>query len=258
MDEAPVAAYLPWVIRLLLLAALLLPLAVPRADIIGDEASYRACLALARSKPEEGFERAAGMVAMRVGAPARHCQSVALIGLGRYAEAAEMLEQVAEETRDPTLGIEALAQAGNVWVLAGDLQRAARVLGEAIRNRPGDPDLYIDRAIALAGIASHFEAIDDLNRAIELDPRRAEAFVFRATAYRIVDAPELALQDVEAALALKPGLTEALVERGILRRQAGNEAGARADWIAVLQRAPDSPAADAARDNIEKMDVKVR
>jgi tetratricopeptide (TPR) repeat protein len=257
MDGTPVADYLACVIRLLLFVALLLPLPAG-AEVIGGEASYRACLALARSKPQEGFEQAANMVAMRIGAPAQHCQAVALIGLGRYAEAAEMLEQVAEAAGDPTLGVEALAQAGNTWVLAGDLQRASRVLGEAIRHQPRDPDLYIDRAIALAGLASHFEAIDDLNRAIELDPRRAEAYVFRASAYRVVDAPELALQDIDAALALKPGLTEALVERGILRRQSGNEAGARADWIAVLQRDPESPAADAARDNLEKMDVKAR
>jgi tetratricopeptide (TPR) repeat protein len=257
MDGTPEAAYLPCVIRLLLIAALLLPLCARAEDMVGEEA-YRACLALARGKPEEGFERAANMLAMRAGAPARHCLAVALIGRGRYPEAAHALEQVADEARDESLRVEALAQAGNVWIMAGDLKRATSVLGEAIRNSPNDADLYIDRSIALAGTGSHFEAIDDLNRAIELDRKRAEAYVFRATAYRQVDAPDLALQDVEAALALKPGLTEALVERGILRRQAGNVAGARADWIAVLQREPDSPAADAARDNLEKMDVKVR
>lgn len=241
-------------IATLLLLALLAPPA--RAEIIGGEASYRSCMALARSNPAEGEERALGMIALKGGAPARHCLATALLGLGRYAKAAEEFVQVAIEAREPDLRVEALGQAGNVWVIAGDLPQAVAALGEAIKLRSDDPDLFVDRAIALAAAANYFEAIDDLNRAIELDGKRAEAYVFRATAYRYVDAPDLAIQDVEAALALKPGLPEALVERGVLRRLAGNAAGARADWIAVLQRAPESPAADAARENLAKLDVK--
>lgn len=235
----------------------LVSLAVPaKAEVIGGEESYRACMALARSNPTDGEERARGLIALRGGAPARHCLASALLGLGRYADAAEAFVEVAIETRDPDLRVEALGQAGNVWVLAGDLPRAVAAFGQAIKLRSDDADLFIDRAIALAAGANYFEAIDDLNRAIELDPRRAEAYVFRATAYRYVDAPDLALQDAEAALALKPGLLEALVERGILRRLAGNAAGARADWISVLQRSPESPAADAARDNLAKLDLR--
>ena len=244
--------------RLLLLLVLTI-LALPAgAQVIGSEESYRACLALARSKPAEGEERALGLIALHGGAPARHCLATAQLGLGRYADAGDTFVDVANETRDPALRAEALGQAGNVWVLAGDLPRAVAAFGQAIRQRGNDPDLFIDRAIALAAAANYFEAIDDLNKALELDPKRAEALVFRATAYRYVDAADLAIDDVEAALALKPGLPEALVERGILRRLAGDNAGARSDWIAVLQRAPESPAADAARDNLAKLDVKIQ
>jgi tetratricopeptide (TPR) repeat protein len=254
MDGQAPAPYLARVnIALLLLVLLVSP---AQAEIIGGEESYRACMALARSNPTEGEERALGMIALKGGAPARHCQATALLGLGRYAKAAEAFVQVAIEARDPELRVEALGQAGNVWVMAGDLPQAVAAFGQAIKLKPDDPDLFIDRAIALAAAANYFEAIDDLNRAIELDANRAEAYVFRATAYRYVDAADLATQDIEAALALKPGLPEALVERGILRRLAGNAAGARADWIAVLQRAPESPAADAARDNLAKLDLK--
>lgn len=235
----------------------LLSLSTPaKAEIIGGEESYRACMALAREKPKDGEERALGMIALKGGAPARHCLATALLNLGKYADAADTLVDVAVETRDPVMRIEALGQAGNVWVMAGDLPRAVATFTEAIRLKDNDPDLYIDRAIALAAATNYFEAIDDLDRAIELDSKRAEAYVFRATAYRYVDAFDLAVQDVEAALALKPGLPEALVERGALRRISGNDAGARADWIAVLQRAPESPAADSARENLAKLDIK--
>jgi tetratricopeptide (TPR) repeat protein len=254
MDGRAPATYLARVIASLLLLALLASPA--QAEIIGGEESYRACMALARSNPTDAEERALGMIALKGGAPAQHCLATALLGLGRYADAADAFVEVAIVTRDPVLRIEALGQAGNVWVMAGDLPRAVATFGEAIRLKGDDPDLFIDRAIALAAAANYFEAVDDLNRAIELDPRRAEAYVFRATAYRYVDAADLALQDVEAALALKPGLPEALVERGVLRRLAGNNGGARADWISVLQRVPESPAADAARENLAKLDIK--
>ena len=244
-------------IRNLLLLALAISALPVRAEVIGGEESYRSCLALARSNPTDGEERALGLIALHGGAPARHCLATALLGLGRYGEAADAFVDVANESRDIGLRADALGQAGNVWVLAGDLPRAVAAFGQAIKMRPNDPDLFIDRAIALAGAANYFEAIDDLNRAIELDPKRAESRVFRATAYRYVDAPDLAAEDIEAALALKPGLPEALVERGILRRLTGNDAGARSDWISVLQRVPESPAADAARDNLAKLDVKI-
>ena len=67
---------------------------------------------------------------------------------------------------------------------------------------------------------------------------------------------DLALVDVERALALRPNHAEGLLERGILHRLRDNKAGARQDWLKVLRVAPDSPAANAARQNLENMDVK--
>jgi regulator of sirC expression with transglutaminase-like and TPR domain len=55
---------------------------------------------------------------------------------------------------------------------------------------------------------------------------------------------------VERALAMAPDHPGALLERGILRKAAGDNAGARADWRAVLKRHPKSPAADAARQHL--------
>ena len=62
--------------------------------------------------------------------------------------------------------------------------------------------------------------------------------------------------DTDAALARDPAHPEALLERGILKRLAGDKDGARADWIKLLEVAPKTAAADAARANLEKMDVK--
>ena len=42
-----------------------------------------------------------------------------------------------------------------------------------------------------------------------------------------------------------------------MRRLRNDPKAARADWIQVLRMAPDGPAGDAARANLEKLDVKV-
>src|SRR3546814_8744869 len=95
-------------------------------------------------------------------------------------------------------------------------------------------DFRIDRAVTFAANGRYGEAIDDLNLALETDPRRVDALVLRASAYRYVDAPDFALENVERALAIAPEHTEALLERGILRRLKGDVAGARAAWLQLL------------------------
>ena len=55
----------------------------------------------------------------------------------------------------------------------------------------------------------------------------------------------------------EPDNAEGLLERGILRRLAGDEAGARDDWLKVLALAPEGPAAVDARANLERLDVRV-
>jgi hypothetical protein len=67
------------------------------------------------------------------------------------------------------------------------------------------------------------------------------------------------LADIDHALIVDPSSADALLERGNLKRLAGDTAGARADWLALLRNVrEDSPQAAAARANIEKLDLKVR
>ncbi|MGH9592127.1 MAG: tetratricopeptide repeat protein, partial [Bryobacteraceae bacterium] len=64
--------------------------------------------------------------------------------------------------------------------------------------------------------------------------------------------------DIDAALAIDSTYPDALVERGAIRVEAGDAPGARADWLQVLLRAPDSPAADSVRKQIEALEVHDR
>ncbi|MBF0560526.1 MAG: tetratricopeptide repeat protein [Alphaproteobacteria bacterium] len=229
-----------------------------QAEVINNAAEYRNCLALARTQPEAGFEKALSWQSLGGGDAARHCVAVALIGLEKFEEAARRLEALAQASRrEESLRAEMLAQAGQAWLLANNFERAYAAQTAALKLRPNDPDLLIDRAQSLAGAKNYWEAIDDLNQAISLAPNRVEALVFRAAAYRYVDSEKLAREDVERALKLAPDNTEALLERGILFRLAGKPDDARRDWIKILSLAPASATADAARRNIELLDVRV-
>ncbi len=224
-----------------------------------DESEYAACLKLLDHDAEAAFESALAWQDIGGGAPAQHCAALALVRLGRPAEAAARLEALAADLADarPWLRAGVLAQAGQAWLTADQPERAHAAFTVALEITPEAPEIYIDRAQALAQAGAFWAAIDDLSQAIELAPGRADAYAFRASAYRYIDNLELALDDAERALALASDDPIALLERGNIRRLQGDEAGARADWLHVLSVAPGGHAADDARTNLERLDVKI-
>ncbi len=238
------------------LALAALPVVSAAATEIDHARAYATCMALAQRDPEEAFESALAWRDMGGGDAARHCAATALIGLGLYEEAAGRLETLAREIKaEPGFKAEILAHAGQAWLLGGNPQRAYAVLSAALKLRPDDAGLLVDRATVLAASGDYRNAVADLDHAIERDPARADAFVFRASAHRFLDHLERAEADAERALALDPRHAEGLLEHGIIRRLRGDDAGARRDWLELLRTAPGTPAAEAARTNLARMDV---
>jgi tetratricopeptide (TPR) repeat protein len=222
-----------------------------------DAKRYADCMALAKSKPTDGWEAALTWIGEGGGDPARHCGAVALIGLKQYREAAQRLEDIARTSfADPSVRAGMLDQAGQAWILDNDPNRAYADQTTALQLVPDSPDLLIDRAESLALSQAWPDALADLNHALSLAPDRADALTYRATAKRMLNDLPGAAKDVDRALALDKGLPEAWLEAGNVRRLSGDSAGAHKAWQQVLDLAPTSPAADAARLNLEKLDVK--
>jgi tetratricopeptide (TPR) repeat protein len=224
-----------------------------------EQAAHERCLADAEKNPAEGFEKAMAWRDATGSNAARHCVAAALFHIGQPAASADRLEQLGIGMRaaSPEVRARILDQAGIAWLAARELERANAVLTTAIGMAPNQPDLYVDRAAVLSQASNYWEAIDDLNKALELEPRYGVALAFRAAAYRYVDSLDLALDDAEAAIRVAPDLPEGWLERGILRRLRGNIPGARADWLRVLVLEPDSLAGDAARANIERLELRL-
>ena len=217
-------------------------------------------MALARGDPDIGHKTALAWRAGGGGASARHCIAVSLLGLGRYSEAAQMLQALAEgaAAKGPELKLELLSQSANAWLIAGKPMTAHEVQTEALKLRPDDVELLIDRSISLASSEKFWRAIDDLNRALDIDSRRVDALIFRANAYRRLETPELAEEDIARAIAIAPRHPEALLERGSIRHFMGDIDGAREDWLKIIETSPDAPVAAAAKLNLQRLDLEPR
>ena len=233
----------------------------PRADPRVEAAErYAACLEMARGAPDKAIERARTWQDTGGGDPARHCQAVAHMTRGDYHRAGRMLEDLAR-TMPKDVGeqprVNALSQASRAWLLGDKPARAEAAATQALELQPEDVELLLDRAHARFQAGAYWETIDDLNRAVEIAPDRADLYVYRGSAYRYVDAPTMARENLERALEIDPDNVEALFELGALARIRGDKMAARERWMAVIRRAPDSGLAQAARENLQQMDVQV-
>jgi tetratricopeptide (TPR) repeat protein len=225
------------------------------AQQIDPRREYASCMAEARSNPKDGFDHATHWLGLGGGDAARHCQGAALIGMGQHEEGARRIEALAQDMRaESVFRAELLAQAAQGWMLAGKPDKAEATLNAAIKLAPEDVELYIDRAQALAQRGDLEGAVADLNLVLKRDPLKSDAYVFRASAYRQLGKTDLASADLVTALQINPLHVEAFLERGMLNRLAGNTAAARRDWLTVIERAPNSPAAATASQNLGQMD----
>lgn len=225
---------------------------------LDSQREYVDCMAQARSDPETALERAFAWRDLGGGDPARHCVAVALIGLERYEDAARRLEALAQDIAPENAGLRPaiLAQAAQVWHLADRAEQALAAQNAAVELVPDDAELHLERAITLATLGRFWDAVDDLNRVLDLGPERPEALVLRASAYRHLEVLDLARDDIARALALAPNDPNALLERGMLRRLAGDRAAAREDWLRVIALAEGRPPAEAARAALARLDLQ--
>jgi tetratricopeptide (TPR) repeat protein len=237
------------------------PLAAQQAQGQGQEAQpggqerYNSCMRLTQSDPGQALAEADAWRAQGGGFPAEHCGGVALLSLGRFEEGAKRLTAMADamDSARPGLRVGAYGQAGQAWTMAGNNEAALAAQNKGLKIDPDNVELLIDRSFSHALAKDFWAALDDLNRAHDLAPKRPDILVFRASTYRFLETPELALDDVNQALSMQPNLPEGLLERGILYHQAGKNAEAKADWEKLVKTAPDSPAAKAAGQYMDRL-----
>jgi tetratricopeptide (TPR) repeat protein len=237
--------------RFILAALLALLLSGPpaaRAAEISQQQQYRACVALVYRQADEALESAKAWEAVGGGVYARHCQALALFEKGELTQAGERLEAlVSELPPDGVVGAaDVLAQAGNVWLLAGELARAGAALDRAIALKPDDEALRVDKARVLAAGGDYLGALAALDRALQLAPDDDDAQAFRASALRHLGRLDEAFEAVERALRLNTDNASAWLERGLIHLARGNLSAARLDLSTTKLRFAGTPAAETA------------
>jgi tetratricopeptide (TPR) repeat protein len=222
---------------------------------IDQAQQYAECMSLADSAPDKALAKAKAWQHKDGGAPAGHCAAVALVGLGRYKEAASAMEKLALEelNQNKDLAAGLYGQAAQAWVLATDNARAIKDETAAIALAPGNPDLLVDRGVILASTGKFWEAVDDFSKAHDMADRRADILVFRATAYRMMKSFDLAQDDLDRAIELQPKNPDAYLERGIVRMLVKDTDGAKADWQKTVDFGPGTPAAQTAEANLKQL-----
>jgi len=249
------------------LAALVLGLfAVSNPTMASQVMTYRTCLAMVDENPVTGYAGALKWRSEEGGTSASHCMSLALIGQGEYAQAAELLEDVSRALsvkagafkRVPQLQ----SQAGNAWLLANEGVRAYAMFDDALQQRGLDnvfrSELLVDRSRASALIGDYSQALADINSALGLIGLRVDLLVYRASAHRMLGNVDDAQIDIEHALKLRPNDADALFERGNLKFALGDVDEAQAEWSQVVVLDPHSSAGIAAQRNLEELDAAVK
>ncbi len=242
----------------------------PSAHATPQEDRYRDCIKLSARDPAKALEEAQDWHANGGGGASRHCGALALIGLGRYEDAATALQQLAEDVQvsgtasaigqrtGESLRADLLSQSGNAWLMAKQYQSARVVLTNALKyvadSSPVARDIYVDRARAEGGEKDFAAALNDLDKAIDIDPAKPEPYIYRASALRETNQIDLAASDIETALKLDPGNLDAVLERGYIRQVRKNYDGARQDWQYVVDNGKGSPVAEQAEKNLAALD----
>lgn len=113
----------------------------------------------------------------------------------------------------------ALHMQGVLAYLAGHLQMAVDLIGQAIKQAPEDAAPYVNRGLALGALKRHDEALAHFEQAIILRPEFAEAYVNQGITLKELSRPADAIASYDQAIALQPSLAAAYNNKGNALRQ---------------------------------------
>jgi tetratricopeptide (TPR) repeat protein len=120
---------------------------------------------------------------------------------------------------------------------SGRYEEAVDAFTGLIEKYPDDVDAYINRARARIGLGLADEALEDLDKAVALDPRRGLAYHERGAVLAVLDRDEEALRDLDRAIRFAP-TAAAYSDRGSVLRGLEQWEEARRDLETAVQLDP--------------------
>ncbi|MCE3005484.1 MAG: tetratricopeptide repeat protein [Rickettsiales bacterium] len=200
----------------------MLTTAAQATEIFTATPTYKACAKLATSDPKAALLKAETWLKSDNSIGPKHCQAMALYGLGRYTQAATALTHINEKLppTDLVLRVYVTRQTVEAYTRAGKNDAALKTLTAQINTmNPGADEETVDARLS------------------------AELLVGRANILRKMGKKTDAIQDLDHALSLRPNNTEALLARADLFLSMGDKALAKEDLQAILRSNPKHPEA---------------
>lgn len=101
--------------------------------------------------------------------------------------------------------------------------KSAELLEDVVAREPGHKLALVTRGVARLKLSHPAEAVEDFNRAIEIDPAYARAYHLRGTAQELLGNEAAALSDFSKAIELNPSYGAAFYSRAALFSKLGRE-----------------------------------
>ena len=119
--------------------------------------------------------------------------------------------------------------------IKGDFSKSEALFSNMLDRAPNHKQALVSRGAARLNDERPGEAIDDFNRAIEMDPSYARAYHLRGLAHEKQGAFSTAIDDFGRALELDPDYGAAYYSRASLLTRMGRNEDAAADMQMVAQ-----------------------
>lgn len=233
--------------------SILLALAAAQAAPQGEEAMFKNCTSLVASKPEQAISMANDWRIKGGGIAARQCLGMAYATLERWAPAASVFQQAAEEAdaaRDARRS-DLWVQSGNSWLAADDGAKARKAFDAALATGLLTPELrgevHLDRARAAVALADLPAARIDIDKGLELVP--ADPFAWYLSAAMALREGNMAKANahISKAMELAPDDANVLLQAGTIVGTSGDIAAAKAYYARAARVDPNSQAGKAAQ-----------
>lgn len=219
---------------------------------------FTQCMDLATGTPVKGQDDAIQWRTEGGGFLARQCLGVAYANQGKWQAAAGAFEDAAREAeiaKDPRAA-NFWASSGNAWIAAGQPGKgrtaidAALAAGTLAGLELGEA--HLDRARAMVAAGDMDAARSDIDKALTYAANDPLGWLLSATLARRTGDLKRAAGDITEALRRAPDDPSVQLEAGNVAAASGNEADARTAWNRVIELAPGTGIASAARKALEQ------
>ena len=151
----------------------------------------------------------------------------------------QVIELLSNEILEDYKSAELYEERAKSYFYLGQINEAIQDLNKIIDLKPGDAFAYYNRGIAWSNIGKYEKAIDDYTKAIELKLDYADAYYNRGIEWVKKGEYEKAINDYTKAIDLKPAYAKAYNNRGIAKNKKGECEEAIDDYTKAIDLKPD-------------------